>query len=335
MPSIDDTIDVWAAEWVARRSAGLTPEDARAFEAWYAADRRHQGAFLRAEAAWTLLDRAQVLAHGDALADGTDHGLLDPLPTPLTGRQRRPSRTRRAMIGGAIAASVAAVTGTTWLLNRGLSLTTARGELRNVPLADRSVAAINTDSRIDVDMSQHLRQVRLVRGEAWFEVAKNPDAPFVVSAGDIRVRAVGTAFSVRRRDSGADVLVTEGVVEAWNVKDKGRRVSLPAGSQAFVPYAPAAATVAFAPEDIGRRLAWRTREIILRRDSLSSAVAEFNRYNDRQIVIADPALGRAQLVGGFAVDQPEIFARAVHATLGAPVTIEDKQITIGAYPEAG
>jgi len=331
MPSIDDQ----AAEWVARRSAGLTPGDAQAFQDWYAADRRHQGAFLRAEAAWTLLDRAQVLAHGDARAEGLDHALLDPLPTPLTDRTNRPSPTRRAVIGGAVAASVAAAIGTAWVLNRSLSLTTARGELRNVPLSDRSVAAINTDSRIDVDMSANLRQVRLVRGEVWFEVAKNPDAPFVVSAGDIRVRAVGTAFSVRRRDSGADVLVTEGVVEAWNVKDKTKRVSLPAGSQAFVPFAPAAATVAFEPEEIGRRLAWRTREIILRRDSLSDAVAEFNRYNDRQIVIADPALGRAQLVGGFAVDQPEIFARAVHATLSAPVTIEDKQITIGAYPGAG
>ncbi len=201
-----------------------------------------------------------------------------------------------------------------------------------MPLADHSIAAINTDSRIDVDMSATLRHIQLVKGEAWFEVTKNPDAPFVVSAGDIRVRAVGTAFSVRRRDTGADVLVTEGVVEAWNVKDKTKRVSLTAGATAFVPYVPADATITMQPQDVDRRLAWRTREIILQRDSLQSAAAEFNRYNDRQIVIADPSLNKAQLVGGFAVDQPDIFARAVHATLNVPVTIEEQKITIGAYP---
>ena len=335
MPSIDATIDMLAAGWVARRSAGLCAEDEQAFQAWYAADRRHQGAFLRAEAAWTLLDRAQVLAHGQVSADDLDQALREPEAPILADRPppSRQTRTRRAVMGGAIAAAVggAAVT-TGYVLTRPQSLTTARGELRNVPLADRSMAAINTDSRIDVDMSATLRHIQLVKGEAWFEVMKNPDAPFVVSAGDVRVRAVGTAFSVRRHDNGADVLVTEGVVEAWNVKDKDKRLSLVAGAAAFVPYTPAEAAVAMAPQDVNRRLAWRSREIILQRDSLQSAVAEFNRYNDRQIVIADPALDRAQLVGGFAVDQPDIFARAVHATLNVPVTIEDQKITIGAYP---
>jgi transmembrane sensor len=338
MPSIDDQ----AADWVARRSAGCSPDEEHAFQAWYAADRRHQGAFLRAEAAWTLLDRAQILTHGQLAqgkASATDIALqvLEPPAPLLTDRvPARHKRTRRAVVGGAIAAAAgAAAIATAYSLSRRLSLTTGRGELRNVPLADRSVATINTDSQIDVDMSAQLRHVQLVKGEAWFEVAKNPDAPFVVSAGDVRVRAVGTAFSVRRHDAGADVLVTEGVVEAWNVKDNTKKVSLTAGAVAFVPNAPTRAQVAMQPLDVDRKLAWRTREIILQRDSLSSAVAEFNRYNDRQIVIADPALDKAQLVGGFAVDQPEIFARAVHATLNVPVTIEDTRITIGTSPTAG
>ncbi len=336
MPPIDESIDGRAAEWVARRSAGMSSADEAAFQAWYAADRRHQGAFLRAEAAWTLLDRAQVLAHGNAPAhgQGADETFLHPALADRSFRQ--PKRTRRAVIGGALAASAAAAAiVTTYALKNRLSLTTGRGELRNVPLADHSLAAINTDSHIDVDLSATLRHVSLVKGEAWFEVAKNPEAPFVVSAGDIRVRAVGTAFSVRRHDAGADVLVTEGVVEAWNVRDKDRRVTLPAGTAAFVPNAPAIAAVAFQPDEVGRKLAWRSREIILRQDSLSDAASEFNRYNDRQIVIADPALGQAQLVGGFAVDQPEIFARAVHATLNVPVRIEDKRIIIGTGPAAG
>lgn len=330
MPSIDDTIDSRASEWVARRSAGCSLKDEAAFQAWYAADRRHQGAFLRAEAAWALLDRAQVLAHGAPTNDA-----LLPLVSPLADRRPAPrqKRTRRAVIGGALAASAgAAAIATAYALKDRLTLTTQRGELRHVPLSDRSLATINTDSRIDVDISRTLRHVRLVKGEAWFEVARNPDAPFVVSAGDVRVRAVGTAFAVRRRDTGADILVTEGTVETWNVRDQSRKLMLAAGGETFMSDTPAPASVAYQPQEISRKLAWREREIILRRDSLRDAVSEFNRYNMRQIVIADPALDSAQLVGGFAVDQPEIFARAVHATLNVPVTLEDDQIIIGTSP---
>jgi transmembrane sensor len=203
--------------------------------------------------------------------------------------------------------------------------------LRKVPLKDRSVAAVNTDSQIDVDMTTRLRHVRLVKGEVWFEVAKNPDVPFVVSAGDVRVRAVGTAFSVRRHDKGVDVLVTEGVVEAWNVNDKAKRQTLTAGNEAYVPekIADAVIDVAYRPQDVTRKLAWRDREIILHQESLSDAVAEFNRYNTREIIIADPRLNTAQLVGGFQVDQPESFALAVKVALDVPVDINDQRILIG------
>src|SRR6185437_234210 len=101
----------------------------------------HQGAFLRAEAAWALLDRAQVLAHG---APANDSALL-PLVSPLADRRPAPrqKRTRRAVIGGALAASAgAAAIATAYALKDRLTLTTERGELRHVPLSDRSLATI-------------------------------------------------------------------------------------------------------------------------------------------------------------------------------------------------
>ena len=336
MPSIDEQ----AAQWVIRRSGGGLPEVEAEFQAWYARDPRHRGAFLRAEAAWTLLDRAQVLSHGpvsgahaDLLQLGLDHTARTRGGRGKTTASRFPSR--RAVIGAAIAASVGAAIATSYGLHNRLSLLTARGELRKVPLKDHSLATINTDSQIEVDISPKLRHIGLVKGEAWFEVAKDPDAPFVVSAGDIRVRAVGTAFSVRRHETGADVLVTEGTVETWNVRDKAQRVRLIAGNTAFVSNQPIPAAVAFQPDEIARRLAWRDRRIVLDHESLAEAVAEFNRYNEVKIVVADPALARQTLVGGFAVDQPEAFARAVHVTLNAPVEIGPDQIVIGAPAASG
>ncbi len=321
-------IDDEAAAWVARRHATDVTESDAEFHAWHDADPRHAGAYLRAEAAWVLLDRSQVLAHGQ-----DDSALSARL---AAGRKAATQRhTRRTILGGAIAASLAGAATLGYVLKDRLSLETRRGELRNVPLSDKSVAAINTDSHIDVDMTSHLRHIQVVKGEAWFQVARNKEAPFVVSAGDVRVRAVGTAFSVRRRDNGADVLVTEGTVETWNVHDLDKRMTLTAGNEAFVPFAPAPVDVVFRPQEVTRKLAWREREIILKEEDLAVAAAEFNRYNEQQIVIADPGLRDMKLVGGFEVDQPEAFARAVRAALNVPVSIDSDRIIIGTEPSAG
>jgi len=306
-------IDDEAAAWLARRVDGHAADEVTEarFHAWHRADPRHRGAYLRAEAAWHALGQAQGLS----------------LATP-----RKPGIDRRLLLGGTAAAALAAFVGVgIGVLKTRMSLSTRRGELRNVPLQDKSLATVNTDSRIEVDIQTRLRRVQLVRGEAWFQVAKNPDAPFVVAAGDVRVRAIGTAFSVRRRDDGADVLVTEGTVETWRASEPARRTRMNAGDAAFVPFAAAAeVAVAYQPDEVTRKLAWREREIILREETLGDAVDEFNRYNDVQIVIADPALRDERLVGGFRVDEPDSFARAVHAALEAPVRMTDTQIVIGA-----
>ncbi|MBP2161019.1 MULTISPECIES: FecR domain-containing protein [Asticcacaulis] len=324
-------IDAEAAEWVARRAGTSDPEIEQAFQAWHDADRRHAGAYLRAEAAWILLDRAQVLTHGVGAAIPQHDVLSSPLVTPLPAPSRAPAQpSRRHALMGGLAASALAVLGVGYAMSRRASYETRRGELRNVPLSDRSLAAINTDSHVEVAMGESSRKVQLVKGEAWFEVAKNPDAPFVVSAGDIRVRAIGTAFSVRRHANGADVLVTEGTVETWSVRDPEKRTRLSAGSRAFVA-AETAEPVAVVAEaaEIDRKLAWREREIILREESLSAAASDFNRYNDQQIIIADERLLDVKLVGGFQVDRPEAFARAVHSAFGVPVSIRHDRIIIG------
>jgi len=313
-------IDEQATQWVARLNASYDAETLRAFREWHDADTRHEGAFLRAEAAWTLLDRSQVLGHGGQ--------------AELRRRQAE-ARTRREMLarlglGGAAAASLAGAVGLARVLTDRAVLTTQRGELRKIPLSDRSLAAVNTDTRLDVEMTAKIRHIQLVKGEAWFDVARNPEVPFVVSAGDVRVRALGTAFSVRRRDNGAEILVTEGTVEAWSVRDGDRRVRLQVGHEAFVPFAGGDVAAAYHPDDVERQLAWRERKIILQHETLGDAADEFNRYNREQIVITDPALRGQTLVGGFDVDRPESFARAVHAAMNVPVAVADDRIVIGA-----
>lgn len=310
-------IDDEAADWAARIDArGLDVERDPDLQAWLDGDARRAGALLRAQAAISFLDRGRALA-----------GAAPPREAVVAKRPSR--RTLVAGAGGAVAAALVGGLGL-WAA-RPQRLGTRLGEIRRVPLADGSLVAINTKTALDVAMKPDSRRIVLREGEAWFQVAKDPDRPFVVAAGPVRVRAVGTAFSVRRADeagAGVDVMVTEGVVETWIEGDPGSRRRLSAGSRILLASA-VLPTVAESPSEIERSLAWRNGEIALDGENLEQAARLFNRYNSRQIVIDDPVLARERFVGLFQTNEPESFAAAVAATLGAAVSDDERTIRIG------
>lgn len=303
-----EMIEAEAARWVWRLDREPSEALRAEHSAWLAGDTRRQGAWLRAEAAWAMLERGSQLAEA-------------PAPAPRSGV---PRRAMFGPAGGLIAASIA---GAVWWRGRSDRFTTLQGEIRRVPLSDGSVASINTSSVIEVAMTARERRVRLDRGEAWFEVAKNPERPFVVDAGPLRVRAVGTAFSVRRIGYATQVLVTEGVVEALlDGRSMGR---LGAGSRAMIgDDAQALELQRTSPDEVARQLAWRTGQIDLAGQPLSAAAAEFNRYNARKIVVSNPALAGERLYGVFRIDDPEGFAKSLTVSLRANVTLDPQEIRV-------
>jgi len=305
-------IEAAAARWVVRvdrdgENASVRDE----LQAWLADDRRRVGAYARAEAAWTHMNRASVLA-------------LEQTPLKVGPSLVR----RRGVIAGlgALAAGLAALFVTPRLLARRYD--TALGEIRRVPMPDGSVAAINTDSTLEVAMRPDLRAVKLERGEAWFAVAKDPERPFVVESGPVRVRAVGTAFSVRKREGGSDVLVTEGVVEVWTKDGAAPPRRVAAGERIFAENDAGALTSPKADADLGRQLAWREGQIVLDGQTLAEAAAEFNRYNDRKIKVADPRLADERFVGWFRTNDPEGFAEAAAATFNGRISLSPDAITL-------
>lgn len=209
-----------------------------------------------------------------------------------------------------------------------LVLETAIGELRKVPLADRSLASIDSATRLEVSIDARQRRIGLLKGQAWFQVAKDAQRPFVVSAGAVSVTAVGTAFAVQRQPGGADVVVTEGVVEVRRGADHAP-VRIAAGQQAYVAEQGGAIAVRRQADAATRQLAWREGMIVLQNDTLARAVAQFNRYNRRQLIIADPALRSKTLVGRYRVDEAEQFANDVQTLLKVPVRVSAEQIRIG------
>jgi transmembrane sensor len=302
-------IDEAAFRWVARLDAdGENPELLSELNAWLAEDARHEGAYLRAQALWLRLDRA-----GQAEAEQIHPPLL----------------SRRRILTGAAGAALAASLAGAWVLLEDKRFDTEIGEIRHVPLPDGSMADLNTQSSVRVAMAKETRRVRLTQGEAWFHVEHDPSRPFIVESGPVRVRAVGTAFSVRKYEHGAEVLVSEGVVEAWVSGEEIAAIRLKAGEKAMVQERTPIQPVAAEPAEIDRRLAWRSGKIDLAGQTLGEAAAEFNRYNLKEMIVKQPSLAQKRFYGVFRTDDPEGFAKAVRSSLNVPVDITKDSIVIG------
>lgn len=306
-------IDDIATGWVVRMDgADWSAADDRDLDAWLRRDKRHYGAFLHAHALWLALDD-RIEAEDEEAAPAEDE--VNPL-------------RRRLLMGGG-AALAASIVGGVALWTSGKTITTTVGEIRRLPLPDGSVAAINTATEMKIAFADQRREVNLKRGEAWFQVSHDPHRPFLVEAGAVRVLAVGTAFSVRRREQGADIIVTEGSVKAWTEGKDASAVQLSAGDGIFLSES---AQVHREPEGAAdHALAWRNGHIDLRGETVAAAISEFNRYNERQLILDDPALATERLDGFFRTDDVIGFARALRVTLNVPVAIPSAgDIRIGA-----
>jgi transmembrane sensor len=304
-------IDDLASQWAARLDRGLDREEQTNLGDWLAADRRHQGALLRAQAALSLLDRGRALSlpDDDGLSDGT------------TNR-----RQALRVGGGGIAAAIAA--GLSWRFwPSGTPIATRVGEIRRLPLDDGSIAVVNSGSRMRVAFTRDRRDIELARGEAWFEVAHNRARPFTVTAGPLRVQAIGTAFDVRRRDATAEVVVTEGRVKVWSTASGITPMFVDAGNRATVSEGASIEVASLAPAASDQRLAWREGRIVLDDMTLAAAATEFNRYNVAQLEV-DPALADKQVVGWFRTDDLDGFASASAAMVGGRVVRDHNTIRI-------
>ncbi|WOB51398.1 FecR domain-containing protein [Xanthomonas hydrangeae] len=316
------TIDDIAAAWVGREDGDrLTPAECAQRDRWLAADVRHRGAYARAHAVHLHFDRARALGQGFAVQ---------------TQARRVHARRRGAWLAALAASVVAAASGMLALqqpmrMNRTPSEAMAGsgtpgsghhltriGEVLRLPLADGSAVTLNSGSEVVVEYRADRRQIQLLRGEALFDVAKDRHRPFVVMAAGSQVRAVGTSFSVRRRqDDAVKVLVREGTVEVDADQRAPQRVA--ANMLAMVSPTRAVQLQPLDAQRVQQLLVWRDGMIAFDGDTLAQAAAEFARYNDMRILIDDPAVARRTVVGLYSANDPEGFARAVALSMGLQI----------------
>jgi len=200
------------------------------------------------------------------------------------------------------------------------------GGLRNMTLPDGSRIELNTGTAVSVSFSADRRAVELVQGEAHFTVASDPRRPFVVQVGGVSVWAVGTAFSVRRHPEQVEVLVTEGRVDVQDAREEISLLATPvlvAGQRAFVPERPSVArptppvvVAEVEPLEIPRRLAWRDHRLEFGPTPLREVVAEFNRYSEQRLVVADPELAEMSLGGTFRAGDADTLVRLLETSFG-------------------
>lgn len=314
-PETAAEIEAAALAWAARVDrAPLSADDRAELEAWAAADPRRAGAYARARAASAYLDRAAALGTGFRSA----------------GHERAPVIDRRRALaagGGLLAASLAGAVGLGVLRHRE-RIVTPRGDVRRVSLPEGSSVTLNTSTALRPDIEGAVRRVELIRGEALFDVAKDPARPFVVAARDLRVRVVGTSFTVRvHEDDRVEVAVREGVVEVHREGD-AQPLRLTAGDVAVAAPAGELRRSSAPLETLERAMAWREGRLDLTGLTLGQAAAEFRRYSGRPIVVDDPAVAALKVAGVYSISDPEGFARAAAIGLGLEAVVEPERIRL-------
>jgi len=305
-------IELQASRWLAARDADASPN--AAFDRWLDTDIRHRVAYLKLEAAWLRSDRLRDLR---------------PLDREVNRDLLRPPRRYWTL---AIAASVLLVSIAATIYFAQTQFGWQRYETRvggfsRVVLEDGSVIDLNTDSDLRVRIGAARREVQLLHGEGRFQVAHDASRPFVVTAADAAVRAVGTAFTVRLRDSKqVDVLVSEGTVDIAAPR-LGYAPPVHAG-EAAVLAADHVSVRRLEPQQLERRMAWTTGRLQFRGETLAEAVTEFNRYNRRQLRITDASIAPLRVGGTFNATDPESFAAALATAFGIQISSTPDDIVL-------
>lgn len=324
-----------ASVWIARLHGDNRSREMEAgFRRWLAGNAAHARAFELATEAWEDSIHLRRLLH-----------------------LKRPEQSapRRVWLAAAAAIAVLAI-GVAFLLWRTEGVVTGIGEQRFLTLDDGTRVYLNTATHIVVRYDERVRRVELRAGEALFSVAAQRDRPFIVSAAGREVRALGTAFVVRRDAHRLAVTLVEGKVSISKPSadrmetTESRAQSMPdpqsRGVTSSVPQSPIVTLrpgqrIVFASESaapklgetsLEQALAWRNGQVVLKDAPLNSATAEMNRYNKVPIVIEDPQSRELLINGLFQAGDSVSFAKAVAHIYGLTIVEQESRIVLRGEP---
>lgn len=290
-----------AAAWFTRlRQPAVRESSIDEFLAWRRVP-ANDDAYTEVEARWREADRVR---NDPELVRAAEAALLRPRPL---------ARLRQGLKGGTLPLAVAltaCIAGAVAVLIavrlQPQTYSTDVGARQVVRLDDGSVLHLNTDSKVRVGFRPKERRLVLVRGEAFFEVAHDAQRPFIVQAGDARVRAIGTKFDVRRAEGATSVTLVEGRVVV-DRNDRPDRWTLAPNQQITVDGGRPAVRAAEGADVTS----WTTGKLRFRAIPLASAIAEVNRYSRTKISLQAPNLAATRVSGVFETGDTPAFVSAV------------------------
>jgi transmembrane sensor len=335
------TIEAEAAAWVARFDAGdVSAKDQATFQTWLNRSAFHRDAIAEYGNLWSEFDTLRLLTCTDEV--GRQVFARDNRPA-MSGARPWLAACAAVMIavGGAAvlfhskpekpATVVASVEALPHRKPQDLARTenlartfyeTAVGDHRHITLADGSSVTLNTNSRLDVNFSRKRRDVRLMRGEAYFEVVHDKTRPFTVYANNYVVRDIGTAFDVHlSKKCVVEVGVTKGSVEVTSangahVSGAAKSLGVIVAGHNIVLGGKVKRAEVVSSADMGRKLAWRQGELIYTGQPLGQVLADVSRYSDIKIELADSALQNLPVGGAFRTDQIQAIFAALENNFG-------------------
>lgn len=291
-----------AADWFARlNQRKVSAADIQAFSVWRR-DPRNAAAFERVQAAW---DASETLADDPEIAALTDQARRSASAASLARTLISNALKPIGVVGAAIVILLAGWS--FWSATRPTSYSTEVGEQKTVQLVDGTRLTLDTGSRVEVRLAREQRSVTLVEGQVLFAVRSDPDRPFVVTAGETRITALGTRFGVRRLGSGARVTLVEGRVKVEDISRPLQAWSLSPGEQVSTT----ANRPKVAPVDLRAATSWTSGRLIFQQTPIQEAVAEVNRYSERKIALDAQTIAAIPVSGAFNAGDLDGFVAAL------------------------
>jgi transmembrane sensor len=312
-----------AAAWHTRIGRGLTDAERRRFELWI-----------------TRPENAREFRAQRAVLDGASE---------LSGRHRaevldsiaQPGPASPWFASGVAAAAVLLTVAVAWsaLRSEGYlpqTYRTATGQIRNVVLPDGSVVGLNTQTELEWIGSPRNRRVRLIRGEAYFQVVHDPSRPFRILLAHSQVQVLGTRFDVYQMSDG-DVRVsvisgTVGIEGTENGAGSPAAWSRRLTANQQIEYSPEGLIAYVHSVAAPKVIRWRQGMLETQGEPLSALVRDLSRYTTERIVIADPRAAAERVGGAFSIRNIDDTLDRLSRIAPVTVTREDGEIVLGYRP---
>ena len=297
-PDLEEQAITW---FVRLRADNITDTERHRFEKWLADDPRHRATYQSVARLW----EEQELAL--AVKKTAERMEMQALLKPAAVRRR--SRTAFAVAAAVCLAVSLNFTLPSIVIYLQQDFSTASGQQQRIELADGSLLTLNTDSAVAVDYSAGQRRIRLLKGEAVFDVQPDKQRPFVVEAENITAQAVGTRYRVYRYEEGVNVDVLEGIVEVK--ANHGDALQIRRNQLVRLGDSGSLAPVASNPADS----AWMQGRLVFDNTRLEDALHEIGRYHAGILVLANPRIRNMRISGSFSLADPTAILETLEQTL--------------------